>query len=714
MKIYIDFSKQTITKIDNSVAYVGDVYSNVFELLFFNYGDAVDWFPTMSQLAPNGREAGDFNSDALDVDETYEHVENGITYMRYTFTIGEGWVRMKGRSNFFIWVNKLIENYTALQRKCYGKISVVLNESTDNYFIQDLYFNPKVKEYIDNTIGDDLETYKSTIDDEVEAQNEAIDNLLGGTPQVFDTANNIQLLQENKGVAVATDTGQIWYWNGSAYANSGITYQATVITDGSVTTESLDDDLKQSLFNEVYNDITADCDVETGYYINHNNGNIESSGSGYLSDYIDLTETGPVYISGKSQYATCLYATYDSGKNLIATGGYDGNNEVIWTRERIEATGNIVYARCCSYQAPLVIEASEYVSKVDEALPELVINEEHLENITTNYELSNNYIDKRNGTLVSNNNSKTTPLIPCSTSDTFYITGHSRYDTCLIATYNASNQFLRYYGNTTSDSYVYKDYQFIPQSDEKYVRFCTYDYAWYPLVIKKAFSSYTLKNKVIDLSNKTNLLNVLYGKKYVACGDSFTAGDNLTEDKTYPNLIATRNNMLVKNMGRNGGYVHYDSTSASFLNSGASNYYQRIPRDADYITIAFGLNELNQTLGDSTSTDNTTIWGAYNEVLTWILTNCPNAKVGIISSDAWFTETFRDTLKDIAKYWGISFLDLKGEDVPLMIGGKYYDVSASAVSTRNTMYQISSTNRHPNELGQKIRSYIIENWLRTI
>ena len=115
MKIYIDFSKQAITKIDNSVAYVGDVYSNVFELLFFNYGDAVDWFPTMSQLAPNSREAGDFNSDALDVDETYDYVEDGVTYMRYTFTIGEGWVRMKGRSNFFIWVNK---NQNESRRHC--------------------------------------------------------------------------------------------------------------------------------------------------------------------------------------------------------------------------------------------------------------------------------------------------------------------------------------------------------------------------------------------------------------------------------------------------------------------------------------------------------------------------------------------------------------------------------------------------------------------
>ena len=230
MKIYIDFSKQAITKIDSDVAYVGDVYSNVFELLFFNYGDNADWFPTMSQLAPNSREAGDFSADALEEDESHTYTEDGVTYQKFDFTIGDGWVRMKGRSNFFIWVNKLVDSNASLQRKCYGKLNVALNESTDNYFIQDAYLNPKVKEYIDNTIGDDLETYKSTIDDEVEAQNETIASLMQASPSVFDTASNITALTENKGVAVATDTGYIYYWDSTlttpAYVSSGLQYNS--------------------------------------------------------------------------------------------------------------------------------------------------------------------------------------------------------------------------------------------------------------------------------------------------------------------------------------------------------------------------------------------------------------------------------------------------------------------------------------------------------
>lgn len=516
------------------------------------------------------------------------------------------------------------------------------------------------------------------------------------------------------GLVVYTD-GYLYRWDTNQYVTTGVLYQAIYVQDGSIDISKLDDDLINMLFNTQYTDITNDVDVETGYYINRNNGHIDTSGSGYLSDYIDLTETGSIYVSGKTQYAVCLYATYDSGKNLIATGGYDGDNAKIWTREKIEATGNVVYVRCSSYQVPLVVETSNYTSKSDDIIDnDLTINEDIILDDTDTYELTNYYIDKRNGSLVSNNNSNVTPLIPCKTGDVFYITGQSRYDTCLIATYNSSQQFLRYYGNTTSDQYVYKDYEFTPQNDEKYVRFCSYDYTWYPLIIKKKYDQYMVKDKILNLSNKNDNINILYDKIYTACGDSFTKGDNLTEDKTYPNLIGSRNNMYVKNMGRNGGYAHYDNTSASFLNSGASNYYQRIPLNSDYITLSFGLNELETPIGDYTSTDNTTIWGAYNEVLNWIITNIPNAKVGIISPDGWMTETFKNTLKDIAKYWGISFLDLKGENVPLMIGGKYYDVSNVAVNNRNNLYRISSTNSHPNELGQKVRSYIIENWLRTL
>lgn len=320
MKIYIDFSKQAITKIDSDVAYVGDVYSNVFELLFFNYGDATDWFPTMSQLAPNGREAGDFSADALEEDETYDYVEDDITYKRYTFTIGDGWVRMKGRSNFFIWVNKLVDSNTSLQRKCYGKLMVTLNESTDNYFIQDAYLNPKVKEYIDNTIGDDLETYKATIDEEVEAQNETIASLIQASPSVFDTASNIQLLQENKGVAVATDTGYIYYWDSTlstpAYVSSGLQYNSLATYtkhSGNQLQDENNVDFYPNVDMKYYNGISQAIYKPTLYNrtFDSSTQTFSDSTTRLITDYITFTDGDAISINPNYEFRVLYFRPSD-------------------------------------------------------------------------------------------------------------------------------------------------------------------------------------------------------------------------------------------------------------------------------------------------------------------------------------------------------------------------------------------------------------------
>ena len=204
MKIYIDFTKQCITKIEGTTVYEGDIFSNVFELLFFNYGNNTSWFPTLSQLAPNGRSAGDFAPDALGEGETYEYTENDVTYLKYSFTMGQGWANMDGKNQFYIWVNTV----SPMTRKGVGKFNVIINHSTNTFYVQDPLFNPAVKHYIDSEI------------DAIEA------NLGDGSPKYFDTEANIQAQTEDKGLAVATDTGKLYYWDNDAeeYTYSGVIY----------------------------------------------------------------------------------------------------------------------------------------------------------------------------------------------------------------------------------------------------------------------------------------------------------------------------------------------------------------------------------------------------------------------------------------------------------------------------------------------------------
>ena len=325
--------------------------------------------------------------------------------------------------------------------------------------------------------------------------------------------------------------------------------------------------------------------------------------------------------------------------------------------------------------------------------------------ITNTLTLTNHYLDKANGNANPDSNSKCTDYIDLSTYTIFLISGHSQYATTLICTYDENKTFLRSYGDGTSAGQTFNDYEYTPQSDEKYVRFSTYQYAQYPLKVVSLGEFLPINVKKQD--------NYLFKKKYVACGDSFTAGDVISSDKVYPYLIAQRNNMQLVNMAHNGSYIHYGENG--FTNPNNSYYYKNIPLDSDIITIAYGLNETSTSIGTKESNDNTTIWGAYNEVLGWITTNIPNAKVGIISNDAWMTYELRNALQEIAFYWGVEFLDLKEYGKPFMISGKYSqdgDTNSSVVTQRTNQYCVSSTNGHPNELGHKVRSYIIENFLR--
>ena len=143
--------------------------------------------------------------------------------------------------------------------------------------------------------------------------------------------------------------------------------------------------------------------------------------------------------------------------------------------------------------------------------------------------------------------------------------------------------------------------------------------------------------------------------------------------------------------------------------------YLNVPADCDYITLMFGLNESNREPGTKDSTDDSTIWGAYNKVLEYLIETNPFAKIGIIISDAWLSKTQHDTQIEIAKYWGIPYLDLKGEDTPLLIGGKYNtELNPKAISLRNNAFQMSSSDSHPNPKANEYRSTIIENWLRSL
>lgn len=225
--------------------------------------------------------------------------------------------------------------------------------------------------------------------------------------------------------------------------------------------------------------------------------------------------------------------------------------------------------------------------------------------------------------------------------------------------------------------------------------------------------------------------NILYGKKWVACGDSFTENGYNTSDgfdesvyiyqdgrfagryKVYPHIIGLRNNMNVVNLATGG------QTMANSSNSFMTRY-ANIDADADYITIMLGINDKIQgiSVGAIDSTDKATFCGAFNVAMEHILENHPFAHIGIMVSNGT-NEEIMEATRGIAERWGVPYLDYGSPQVPLMNRYTGRNVCAKAQQIREKNFCVISdgtnvTNGHPNTAAHEYESTFIEAWLRTL
>lgn len=236
--------------------------------------------------------------------------------------------------------------------------------------------------------------------------------------------------------------------------------------------------------------------------------------------------------------------------------------------------------------------------------------------------------------------------------------------------------------------------------------------------------------------------DILNGKKWAVCGDSFTEGPGTgkitsgryaNKNHVYPYLIGNRCNMtILEDFFQSGKTLAYPS-DGTFTNSLTcpthKSYYQNIPADVDYITIYLGINDLHHagegSDGEDTSGvielgtlyDNTTdtYYGAWNVVLTWLKQNRPFAHIGIIVTNG-ANENFRNAQIAIANRYGVPYIDLNGDArTPIMIRSSNTNVPA-AVKNAILLAQAVDypSNTHPNDAAHLYESYFIEQFLRTL
>ncbi|MFD1402864.1 SGNH/GDSL hydrolase family protein [Robinsoniella peoriensis] len=336
--------------------------------------------------------------------------------------------------------------------------------------------------------------------------------------------------------------------------------------------------------------------------------------------------------------------------------------------------------------------------------------------------INNSFISNISGNVISNE-SCAYAEIDLSTVDieSVQVVGHSWYSIAVLMFKDVNGNIISSIPNTDQGNGVTIDQIVSIPDNAKKMLFTKY-------------KAYAFSIEFFKMHKSPINADSLYRKKWTACGDSFTEGDftgytdkngktkkesdaydtEMGMYKTYPWWIAKRNSVELVNEAKCGSY---------FTNvSGAENpfsvdRYKQVPKDSDYITIAFGLNETGivpNSLGVKTDTKNTTLWGAYNVVFEYLMTNIPYARIGVIIMDAWMTNAYREAVKTICKSWGVPVLDLNDDNIPFQLGIRS-NASEEVKSIRNQQYSVNyGTNNHPNLKAHEIRSAWIESWLKAL
>lgn len=551
------------------------------------------------------------------------------------------------------------------------------------------------------------------------------------------------------------------------YDNTEIKQQVEELQNSMISEEQLDGKINELLDENGVNkavenindigeysydvEVELEYQLETGGFYNYNSGNIqETNNSKYSHGVIDLAEhkeIKKIHLDGETYYQVGLiFITDENDKKLYS---YPDNPDSCGIKVSIDVNlpdnaRYIYYSTVSSKDFTLSFFKGRYIlsnvatkEQLDNLLKRVDVKSYKKEEVEFEYK-TGVYLNK-SGSTTEADGWLTSKLINVAEGETYYITAKAQWQVVCYALFDNNGRFISYDGYNDGSLVELNDYELVIPDGIYNIRICGKD-GYFGL--KKKVKQ-TIAEKVNQLTDELDNTkekeigygNVLYSKKYVACGDSFTEGDftsftdkdglsgkdspviydtNRKMYKTYPWWIAERNNMTLVNEAKCGSdFTNVDGASNPF----SVSRYQEVPTDADYITLMFGLNETGLTdeqIGTNTDTDNTTLWGAYNIVFEYFLTNMPYAKIGVILADAWMPTKYSNAVKEICKYWGISYLDLKDDNIPMGIGGKNISVSDKAKELRNSAFKVSSTNGHPNVKAHEYRSTIIENFLRSL
>lgn len=253
-----------------------------------------------------------------------------------------------------------------------------------------------------------------------------------------------------------------------------------------------------------------------------------------------------------------------------------------------------------------------------------------------------------------------------------------------------------------------------------------YNGFWHPLIGDKVTKdNYKILSDKVD--NQSEAVNPLYGKIITFNGDSICESRS-TNGGGYARIIGENNNMTVENLGVSGATVMYSGDDSRHC---ISRTITNMREDADYIILEGGVNDLYSerplgtiSNGYNATLDDTTFYGAFENMLKQALIRFPGKKIGYIAvhkmthfydSDGETDNAYHAAIK-CCKKWGVPVCDLNLNCPPF----GYLRENPETVFIANTYTEDSTTEGvgdgwHPNEEGYR-KYYVpkIEAWLKTL
>jgi lysophospholipase L1-like esterase len=312
-----------------------------------------------------------------------------------------------------------------------------------------------------------------------------------------------------------------------------------------------------------------------------------------------------------------------------------------------------------------------------------------------------------NGELISNNGTQTattTELLPVTKGAKIIVSAD------FIARFGAYDENK----NFISDSYISEkpDYIEYTPTENGYIRVSIF----YKDVVENGVTVFSAVNKE-DVSitcniEPINIENYWYGKSFVSLGDSITWQDGKEYTQgNYIGKIARGYQTIIKeklgfisynNMGISGRPIANGTTNGdgTVTTAQSINY-----TGFDLCIIAGGTNDfkLNVPLGEigvigDTEFDNTTFYGAYREMIEYILTQKPTIRICLFTPLQRNTSSYDVNSLNTVGHKLIDYVNaikLVGE----MYGIPVCDMYANSGFTKLTLDTYTMDGLHPNDIG---------------